>query len=144
MRKIFPVFAIVWGAFWIYKANDYGLWIRRGPGGGFFPLIGGVLTVVFSAAYLWQEIKNPTAASIDKKFLYPILAVLGVLVCSYALGLIPCMFLFIFLWLWGYERYTVKYSFSVAAGTMAVLYSVFVFWLSVPLPTGWLGAAIFG
>ena len=143
MRKIFPVFAILLGLFWVVYAFKYGLWVRRGPGGGFFPLIGGAITLVFAAAYLKDEILKPTPATVDPKFLYPILAVLAVLVCSYLLGLVPCMFLFIFLWLWRYEKHALSLSLYVSAGTIAGLYGVFVYWLAVPLPTGMLGEALF-
>lgn len=145
MRKIFPVFAIVAGLFWVYMAvANYGLWVRRGPGGGFFPLIGGILTSLFGLFFLIGEIRVPQPGSIDKKFLYPILAVLGVLLASYGIGILPAMMLYIFLWLLCYEKFTFKLSASVAVCSVAVLYAVFVYWLSVPLPRGALGAAIFG
>lgn len=144
MRKIFPILAIAVGIFWIVLSFRYGLWVRRGPGGGFFPLIGGAITVVFGLFYLIGEIRNPKPASIDPKFLHPILAVLAVLLCSYAVGLVPSMFLFILLWLLLYEKYSFKLSLSLSAGTMAVLYSVFVYWLMVPLPKGWLGEYFLG
>lgn len=142
MRKIFPVFAVVMGLFWVVMAFDYRLWVRRGPGGGFFPLIGGALAVIFSLLYLYGEFKKPTAAEINVKFLYPILAVLGVLIGSYVIGLIPCMLLYIFLWLWRYEKYPLSTCIYVSAGTIVALYLVFVTWLSVPLPVGWLGQAV--
>lgn len=144
MRKIFPVFAIVLGLFWVVMAFDYGLWVRRGPGGGFFPLIGGAITAVFSLFYLVMEIRNPQPGSVDRKFIYPILAVLGVLLCSYLIGLLPSMLLYIFLWLWRYEKFSARYSCCVSGGTILVMYAVFVYWLTVPLPRGMLGAAIFG
>lgn len=142
MRKIFPAFAILIGLYWIACAFDYGLWIRRGPGGGFFPLVGGLLTTVFSALYLYSEVKNPQPARLDPKFLYPILAVLGVLGSSYLIGLLPGMLLFIFLWLWQYEKYGFQFSLGVSLATMLVIYCVFVLWLAVQMPIGILGDAV--
>ena len=145
MRKIFPVFAIVIGAFWVYMAaTEYGLWVRRGPGGGFFPLVGGLLTSIFGLFYLIGEIRDLKPGHVDIKFLYPILAVLAVLCASYGMGLLPAMLAFIFFWLWKYEKYTLRLSASVAACTVAGLYAVFVYWLMVPLPKGVLYEVIFG
>ncbi len=132
------------GLFWVVMAFDYRLWVRRGPGGGFFPLIGGALALIFSLVYLYMEFRNPKPAEISVKFLYPILAVLGVLIASYAVGMVPCMLIFIFLWLWRYEKYPLSTCIYVSAGTMAALYAVFVLWLAVPLPAGWLGQVVDG
>ena len=144
MRKIFPIFAILLGVFWVQQAFGYGLWVRRGPGGGFFPLIGGGLTALFGLLYLIGEIRNPIPANIDKKFIYPILAVLALLCSSYAIGILPAMLLYIFLWLWRYEKYTIRFSGTVAACVVAGLWAVFVYWLAVPLPKGAIHQAIFG
>lgn len=139
MRKIFPTAAVLTGIYWIVCAFDYGLWVRRGPGGGFFPFIGGVLTVVFSGLFLLREIRNPQPASIDPKFLHPILAVLGVLLSTYVIGMLPAMLLFIFLWLWRYEKYSLAFAACVSIATMLVIYCVFVYWLSVQMPLGIVG-----
>lgn len=142
MRKIFPIFTILWGLLWIIYALDYGLWIRRGPGGGFFPLIGGLLTVAFSIAFLADDLKSPMPAVVDRKFVYPILTVLGVVLCSGAIGFMPSLFIYILLWLWRYEKRGLSQSFLVALGTTVVLYLVFVYWLAVPLPRGLLGEGL--
>lgn len=138
MRKVFPAFAILMGVFWVVSAPDYGLWVRRGPGGGFFPLIGGAVTLVFSLVFLIGEIRRPTAAKVSVRAFHPILAILAALVVSYALGMVPSLFLFMFLWLWRYEKYALPLSLGVSAATIMGLYLVFVYWLSVPLPQGWL------
>lgn len=139
MRKIFPISAILVGMYWIVAAFDYGLWIRRGPGGGFFPLIGGVLTVVFSGLFLLREIKNPQPAQFDPKFLHPIFAVLAVLLSTYVIGMLPAMLLFILFWLWKYEKYSFVFSCGVSLGTMATIYCIFIYWLSVQMPLGIVG-----
>ena len=144
MRKIFPIFAILLGAFWIQQAFGYGLWVRRGPGGGFFPLIGGAMTLLFGLFYLIGDFKNPLPASIDKKFIYPILAVLTLLFSSYLIGLLPGLLFFVLFWLWLYEKFTFRFSGIVAACTVGGLWAVFVFWLSVPLPKGLIHQVIFG
>lgn len=144
MRKVFPIFAIALSLVWIIMAFDYGLWIRRGPGGGFFPLVGGALTLVFSSIFLAGEIRSPHPAVLDKKFVYPVLAALAVLGASYAVGLLPALALFIFLWLWKYEGYKFRFCAGVALAAATGIYLVFVYWLAVPLPMGALGAAIFG
>lgn len=143
MKKAFPIFAIVTGLYWIFMSFGYGLWVRRGPGGGFFPLVGGALAVVFSLLYLRAEMKKPGQESgFDPRFLYPILSVLAVLLLSYVFGLLPCMLAFIFLWLWRYEKYPAGFSACVSVGTMLVLYAVFVWWLSVQMPSGIVGAQV--
>ena len=144
MRKIFPVFAVILGVFWVVMSFEYGLWIRRGPGGGFFPLIGGILCAGFGLIYLIGEIRAPNPAHIDKKFTYPILAVLAVLLASYAIGLLPAMLLYIFFWLWLYEKRAALSSFLISACTVAGMWAVFVYWLVVPLPKGAVHAMIFG
>ncbi len=144
MRKIFPIFAIALGLFWVAMSFRYGLWIRRGPGGGFFPLVGGLLCAGFGLIYLIGELRAPTPALIDGKFLHPILAVLAALAASYALGLLPALLLFIFLWLWLYEKRGAASSFLISACTTAGIWAVFVYWLVVPLPKGAVHAMIFG
>ena len=144
MRKIFPVFAIFMGLFWVLRSFQYGLWVRRGPGGGFFPLLGGAIAAVFGLLFLIGEIRSPLPVRFDRMFFFPILAILAMLTAAYAVGLLPALALYIFLWLGFYEKYAFRLSALVAACVWAALYVVFVHWLSVPLPKGMLGEMLFG
>lgn len=127
------------GAYWIVESLKLELWVRNGPGGGFLPLLAGILCVGFSVGLLAKEWNQESKTHFDVKALIPIGALLAVLLCSYLLGVMLSVVLFIFLWLYFFEKFPLKNCISVAIFWPTVLYAVFVLWLQAPLPKGLLG-----
>ena len=128
------------GAFWIIESLKLDLWVRRGPGGGFLPLLAGILCMVFSLQVLFQSFKSEKDTShFDKAALYPIGALLLTLLATYLIGMFFSMIVFVFLWLFFFEKTPFKNSLAVAVIWPSVLYAVFVLWLQCPLPKGLLG-----
>lgn len=139
MEKVFPILSVITGAYWVVYGFIYGFWIRKGPGGGFFPVIAGILAVIFGAAILIENRKKESTNKFTWKAFLPIGAVILLLICSYILGLVISIAIYIFVWLRFMEKREIKSSIITGVSCSAVIYLVFVFWLSVPLPSGLLG-----
>lgn len=141
VKKTVLIGLILLGAYWCVTAVSIGLWVRKGPGGGFMPMLAGALSILFSLIILFQDWKKD--ASEDEKFklaaLIPIGALLGTILASYVLGVAISIVIFIFLWLRFFEKMPIVNSIMVAIIWPAVLYGVFVVWLQTPLPKGLLG-----
>ncbi len=138
---IIPVASIIASIYWIVMGfTKYGFWVRRGPGGGFLPIIGGIIVLVFSILLLLSHRKNK-----DDKVEFSWLAflapagLLALVLCSYLLGMIISMALYIFLWLFICEKYKWTKSALISFCTVAIIYAIFIVWLSVPMPKGVLG-----
>ncbi len=132
---------ILLGAYWCVTSIGIGLWVRKGPGGGFMPLLAGSLCILFSAIILFQDWRKQASEEARFKLaaLIPIGALLGVILLSYLIGVTLSIVLFIFLWLRYFEKLPLRSSLSVSIIWPATLYAVFVLWLQTPLPKGLLG-----
>ncbi|MEM1484457.1 tripartite tricarboxylate transporter TctB family protein [Oscillospiraceae bacterium PP1C4] len=139
VKKVVLVGLMLVGLYWVIESLKLELWVRRGPGGGFLPLLAGALCILFSLIILLKEWKAEADTSFSLKALIPMGALLGVLVSSYLIGVFLSLIIFVFLWLFFFEKFSLKNSISVAIIWPSVLYSVFVIWLQAPLPKGLLG-----
>lgn len=137
MKRIFPILVIVVGIYWIMSGFEYGLWVRKGPGGGFMPLVAGIAVIVCA---IWtmiaarNEMVSPELASWHA--LLPIGGLVGVLAGSYIVGLIPAIALFVILWLKTVEHHPLKFSLITGISSAGILYIIFGAWLQVPFPLG--------
>lgn len=137
VKKIFPILVILLGFYWIAGAFEYGLWVRKGPGGGFMPLVAGIAAILFA---IWtmilqrNETVSPELASWHA--LLPIVALVGVVLFSYIIGLILSVAVFIILWLKVVERHHAKFSVLTGLVSAGIFYAVFGVWLQVPFPLG--------
>ncbi|MGI6037096.1 MAG: tripartite tricarboxylate transporter TctB family protein [Limnochordia bacterium] len=131
--------ALFVGLYWVIAGVNYGLWVRNGPGPGFLPVLGGLLTMVFCMAILWQNREKESPIKFNPKAFLPVGALLAMVLLSHVLGLLISMTLFIFLWLRIAERQSPAKSLTISLGTVLVVYAVFVAWLRVPFPKGFLG-----
>jgi hypothetical protein len=136
LKKFIYILSIIMGLYWIKGGVSYGFWVRRGPGGGFLPVIAGIMAILFCIAALWADRKDKSPSGFSWKAFLPAGALLGMVILSYVLGMIISMAIYIFVWLKFVEKHTLKNSLSIGVGTAAVLYVIFVFWLRVPLPLG--------
>lgn len=135
--KLLPILAIVAGFIWMAGAVEYGLWVRRGPGGGFLPMFAGIATILFAIWVLYGE-RNEQVSSetVSWRAFLPIAALVGVVFCSYVIGLVLSIALFVILWLKAVEHH--KISFSVITGALCagIIYAIFGMWLQVPFTLG--------
>jgi multisubunit Na+/H+ antiporter MnhB subunit len=133
---------LILGLYWIIGGIEYGFWVRKGPGGGFIPVVAGSIGVIFSIVVLIQQRKAESTAKFSWMAFQPVVGILVIIALSYVVGMIISMGVYIFLWLKFIEKHTTKGSLSTGIVTAVVIYLVFVLWLRVPLPTGILGAIL--
>lgn len=136
LKKFVYVFSIIAGMYWIIKGVEYGFWVRKGPGGGFLPIIAGSMAIIFCLAALITDRKDKSPSEFAWKAFLPGAALIGLILLSYVVGMIVSMAIYIFVWLKYFERHTAKSAITIAVGTAATLYAIFVFWLRVPMPLG--------
>lgn len=144
MRKaipaIIPVISLLGGIYWVYMGFDnYGFWVRKGPGGGFMPVVGGTVVIIFSILVLNILRKEKSDFDFTWKAFIPAGALLGMVLCSYLLGMIISMALYIFVWLKFVEKHKLLSSLLISLCVTASIYAIFIGWLSVPMPKGLLG-----
>lgn len=123
------------GAFWAATGwFSYGVWVNKGPGPGFLPVIFGSLTVIFCIARLLRKDKD--AEPVDLRAIVPIAAIIVCALAIYVIGFLPATFLLIVFWLVNQGAYSYKFSIFMAASIIAFIWGVFSFWLQVPFPAG--------
>lgn len=138
MSMFVPVLSLVIGAYWVMRGFDYGFWVRKGPGGGFIPVIAGAVLIVSSIVVIIMNIRDKHPVHFTRKAFIPVLAMVGLGVGCYIFGMIISMVLFVFLWLKLAEKRSVFESLLISVITTAILYGIFVVWLHVPMPKGML------
>jgi uncharacterized membrane protein len=139
LKKFFPVLAVLLGIYWIIAGLEYGFWVRKGPGGGFLPIIGGIMAIIFAVAVLIQGRKDKSPSGFTWKAFMPVVGLIILMLCSYLLGLIISIAIYVFVWLRFIEKYKLKQSIITGVSCSALIYLIFIFWLRVPLPSGILG-----
>lgn len=139
MKKIVPILSILTGVYWVIYGFKYGFWVRKGPGGGFLPVIAGILAVAFALLVLRVQSKDKSQVSFDWKAFLPALGIGCMLLISQLLGLVLSIAIYVFLWLRYMEKYKISKSLIIGVCCSAMIYGIFVLWLSVPLPKGILG-----
>ncbi|MHB0868919.1 MAG: tripartite tricarboxylate transporter TctB family protein [Chloroflexota bacterium] len=132
------------GAFLVWQALRLQFYTPLGPGPGFFPLWLGLILTVISVLWFGQVSLRPVAP-MEKNFIpdrsgtFRILAILGALVAYTALldlfgyRLTTLAFLLFLLAALGRQHPLITGAVALA-GSFGV-YHVFLYWLSVPLPT---------
>lgn len=123
------------GAFWAATGwFSYGMWVNKGPGPGFLPVIFGCCTVILAIARLLRKDKD--AEKVDMRAVVPIAAIIGCVAAMYVIGFLPACFLLVVFWLVNQGSYSYRFSLSLAAGVTAFIWVVFEYWLSVQFPAG--------
>lgn len=138
MSMLVPVLSLIAGAYWVINGFDYGFWVRKGPGGGFIPIVAGAVLIVFSIVVIFTNIRDKEPCHFTRKAFVPVLAMVGLGVGCYVVGMIISMAFFVFLWLKAAEKRSVIESLLISVITTAILYGIFVMWLHVPMPKGML------
>ncbi|MDF2522668.1 MAG: Tripartite tricarboxylate transporter TctB family protein [Clostridiales bacterium] len=131
-----PIISIILGLIWAIKGVGYGFWVNNGPGGGFFPIIAGIILIICGVLAVFSQLKAKAPSDFKVLAFLPIGCVLLIAFSSYVLGLLIAIGIFTFLWLKLYEKYTIKYSLLFSLCSIGVIYLVFDYWLQVPMPWG--------
>ena len=137
---IFILFGI---AAMLYSAISLGLGNVKLPGPGFFPFICGICLVVFSSSWLIASRKEKDEENLPfwgkGEWVRPLLAVI---ITSFygavmeGLGYIIATFLFLAIWQLIVEREKWSKTAIIAVVGTIVMYLLFQYLLSVPLPEG--------
>ncbi len=136
MGYVLPGLSVLMGLYWAVKAFGYRLWVLNGPGGGLFPLIAGILAIIFGVVMIMRRYRTKKKSDFSVKSIFPVVSVIGIIIASYIIGLIPSLGVFIIAWMVFYEKEPWLKSTAVGIGTALVFYLVFDLWLAVPLPMG--------
>jgi len=136
LKKFVPIFSIVVGIYWIVMGFNYEFWVRKGPGGGFIPVLAGIMAVGLGILVYISSNKDKTPIKFSFKALLPVAGIVLLILVSYVTGLVIAIALYVFLWLKFMEKYKTSKSIIIGFCTATVIYGVFVAWLKVPLPTG--------
>lgn len=133
--RIIALICGIIGASWAITGwFSYGIWINKGPGPGFLPVIFGSLTVILCIARLLRKDKD--VEPVDFKAFIPIAAIIVCVLASYVIGFLPAAFLLIVFWLVNQGAYSYKFSVFLSAAIIAFIWGVFEYWLQVPFPAG--------
>ena len=130
------------GVLWILVSLGLPLWQGFAPDSGFLPLIYGILLAGLSLVILADLLFAGGASAPDEQLRKPLLLLLALTVTVAGLevaGFSASIFLLL-MFLYGVlERLPILTSGVVSAAITGALYLVFKTWLSVPLPTGFIG-----
>lgn len=113
---------------------SYGIWVNKGPGPGFLPVIFGCFTVILCIARLVRKDKG--AEPVDFKAIVPVAAIIVCVAATHFIGFLPASFLLIVYWLVKQGNYSYKFSLFLAASIVVSIWGVFGYWLQVPFPVG--------
>lgn len=118
--------------------GKYGFWHEmRGPLPGFFPSIIGIMLVGMSILAGVQAVKDPRKPIPFRNWL-PAIGALAIIIASLIIGMLPAIALFLILWIRVYEKYPWKTTIITSSVIMAIVVGVFMFWLRVPFPKGFI------
>lgn len=130
----------------VFGTSGLEFWSGISPGPRFMPLLIATAIVVLSGAYAYEgrRMLQAPADSFPKgsdgwRVVLLALAIIGFAVMSLLLGIIPSAFAFVLLTLVFVLRQPLLPSILASAITIAVIFSIFVAWLDMRLPTGIFG-----
>ncbi len=136
MDKIIKFSFILVGLYFSLKGKEYGLWVNSGPGGGFLPMLMGVMLIILS---IYSLIKGDSEKFKKQEFLAalkPFGGIILTLVGINLIGFFPAVLIFIPVWLIIVEKYKLQKAVLIDLVTVGVMYGIFSVWLRVPFPSG--------
>ena len=136
MKRVVPVGLIAVGIYWCVMSVEYGLWVRKGPGGGFLSMVAGLLTIIIGLFVLKENWKTEDKGKFNPKVIIPIGVMVAMAVGSKLIGLIGAIMVYLFCWLKFYSKANTKLTVLVTIICPTIIYAIFVMWLKVPFPTG--------
>lgn len=143
VKVLIPIITAALGiVFLALGFGKYGFWDEmRGPLPGFFPSIIGIMLVGMSFLAGIQALKD-SAQPIPLRNWLPALGALGIIVASLVIGMLPAIGIFLVLWIRVYEKYPWKTTIITTVVILAIVVGVFMFWLNVPFPKGFILEAL--
>ena len=108
----------------------------------FYPAIVSICLICISIPAFFQSFKSAKADMPRDNWLVPLALVL-ILVCSYFIGMIASLFIFLLLWLKGIEKLSWKVTCSTTVVMTAIVVFVFRMWLQIEFPKGLLFNVLF-
>lgn len=143
VKRALPIFTALFALVWMYFGFAvYGFWdARKGPLGGFFPILVAALMLVASLAAIVQA-NREKPPDFRRESLMLIVAVFMIFIASFVVGMLPALALFLVGWLHWVEKYPWRTTLTVSLVIFAVVFGVFVLWLNVRFPAGMLSHSI--
>jgi putative tricarboxylic transport membrane protein len=114
------------------------------PGPGFMPFGLGLCLIILSLVLILKNLgrnSSPIPFWSHRTWLRPLLGLAILVFYAFGidrLGFILTTFIFLLIWMGLIERLRWKTALSISMGTTVALYLLFVFFLEVPLPKGFL------
>jgi len=124
--------------FWIQQGwFRYGFWVKGTPGGGFLPVIFGLIVLISSLMVMLKgrNIPSRTVAIPRSSFVPVVFAVIGIALIQF-FGICVAVFVFTCAWMKCLSRYSWPRSVLVSAVFTGFIYGIFRLWLQVPFPPG--------
>lgn len=144
-KQIVPLcLAALCGVFIYTGLTKYGFWdsVKKSPTPAFVPtIICSVMLVICLADVAFGLSKDGKAQYYRDEFLI-ILAAAGIIACTFVIGMLPSLALFVVLWLKLVEKSDWKTIAIILVLVMAIVVGVFIVWLKVRFPQGMLLEAL--
>jgi hypothetical protein len=143
-NRIIPIVtALVAIVFIYYGLTKYGFWDdMKGPRPGFVPtLIAGLLLALSLLSFL-SSFKEK-APVFSRESWYCALGMVGLVISTFIIGLVPSVALYMVLWLRFFEKSSWKTTLIALFVIMAIVIGVFSMWLGIDFPQGIILDAIF-
>ena len=141
MAYVVEVICIIAGlAYMLTGIFRYGVWKGITINAGFMPLFCGSIITLLGVLMLISKVKKGVRAEkFDMRALYPVGAMILILICNYFTGLIGACFVVALIWLRFVEKFSWKSSVIAAVILLIATYGIFRMWLNVPFPKGIIG-----
>ena len=141
LRLVIPVLTIIISlVFIIVGITQYGFWTNQ-PTPGFFPIIIAVCLLASSIGAFIQVAKEKDSAPVkyNRNELLVMLGALGIILCTFVLGLPVSCLIYVLLWLKLMEHAPWKVVIIIEIIIAAIIFGVFTAWLQIRFPMGILG-----
>lgn len=138
-KQIVPlIIAAICLIFLITGLSKFGFWndAQKSPTPAFVPSIICVLLIAICLITVFTSLKDDGKAKYNKDEFLIILTAAAIIGCTYLIGMLPALGLFVVLWLKLVEHTPWPTTLIILAIVAALVIGVFVMWLGVRFPTG--------
>ena len=138
-KQIVPlIVAAVCAVFLVVGLNKFGFWnaTQKSPTPAFVPSIICVLLIAICLITVFTSLKEDGKAKYNRDEFLIILTGAAIIGCTYLIGMLPALGLFVVLWLKLVEHTPWKTTIIILAVVAALVIGVFVLWLGVRFPNG--------
>ena len=138
-KQIVPlIVAAVCLVFLITGLSKFGFWndAQKSPTPAFVPSIICVLLIAICLITVFTSLKDDGKAKYHKDEFLIILTAAAIIGCTYLIGMLPALGLFVILWLQLVAHTPWKTTIIILAIVAALVIGAFVMWLGVRFPNG--------